>query len=814
MKVLKFGGSSVGSPERIKSVIDIVLAEMGDDDEIVVIFSAFAKVTNGLIEMANLAVEHNDAYLNIFADLRERHFDAISELIPASSDRAARTYVKELMDDLKSILYGIYLVHEVSKRTLDYIMSFGERLSAYIIAEAFKEKQKDVCFIDTRDVILTDDNFGDARVDIDKSYANIVESCRCLGIKVVTGFIGSTHNKETSTIGRGGSDYTASLFAAALDADELQVWTDVDGVMTADPNKVERAFPLQRMTYEEAMEISYFGAKVIHPPTMHPVLTKKIPLHIKNTLNFTAAGTLITAESSGDSSMIKGISSIDDISFLRLQGSGMVGVRGVSQRLFSALASSNVNVILITQASSEHSICVAVTPGEAPRAKKAIEEEFSLEMYAHQIDGVQVEQNLSIVAIVGENMRRNSGISARLFGSLGGNGVNVVAIAQGSSELNISVVIAKQNLIKALNVIHEAFFLSDTQTLNVFMVGAGLIGTTLLEQIGERAGVLMQKRNLDLRLVALANSKKMIFGAPVIGWESAKERLKAATVIMNPEVFVREMCRRNMANSVFVDCTASEALVPYYADILNNSIAIVTPNKKANSGPYQRYKTFQDIVVKKGVRYLYETNVGAGLPVIGALKDLIESGDSVLKIEAVLSGTLSYIFNSYDGSTTFSQVVAEAKDKGYTEPDPRDDLNGMDVARKLLILARESGYSLEPKDIEVESLLTEDCIKASSVEEFFKVFAKRDEFFAEKISAAQRENKVLRYVAKFEKGGKATVSLQALPVDHPFANLSGSDNMVVFTTKRYKEYPLIIRGPGAGAAVTAAGVFADIMRLA
>lgn len=581
--------------------------------------------------------------------------------------------------------------------------------------------------------------------------------------------------------------------------------------MTANPRKVKKAFPIKEISYIEAMEMCHFGVKIIHPTVIQEAQRKNIPIVIKNKLNPDFPGTVISKKTNHNF-IIQGISSISDIALLRLQGSGMVGVPGVSKRLFGALSNEKINIILISQASSEHSICFAVEPNSAEQAKNAIESEFSEEIKNNQIDPVFIEKNLSIIAIVGENMRHTPGISAKLFSALGKNGINISAIAQGSSELNISTVISKTDEEKALNAIHDAFFLSGTKTLNIFMIGCGQIGSTLLDQIQAQSASLQQNQSLEIKLIGIANSKKSFFdkdGIDLKNWKETLENSEPSTT----EEFVEKMIKLNLPNSIFIDSTGNEKITENYEKILGNSISIVTPNKKANSGDYKTYLKLKETAKKSNIKFLYETNVGAGLPIINTLHDLLYSGDKIIRIEAVLSGTLSYIFNSFTGEKAFSEVVLETKQKGYTEPDPRDDLNGIDAARKILILAREIGLPLEMKDISVENLVPEDCRQTSSIEEFFSKLSTHNSDYSEKLAKAKTEGKRLCYIAKIENG-KASVKLETVDSAHPFSALSGSDNIVSFTSTRYLERPLVIKGPGAGAEVTAAGVFADVIRIA
>lgn len=807
MKILKFGGSSVGSPARIKKVCEIIGNLKKENGQLAVVVSAFQGVTDQLIEMSSLAAQCNDQYRELFKELENKHLDFAKELINVQNQSPILAEIKSQLNELEDALRGIFLIKELSPKIKDFITSFGERLSAYIISQSLKEFDVQADFLDARNLIKTDDTFVNAKVDLETSYQNIkAHFAAHENLQLVTGFIASTAGGETTTLGRGGSDYTASLLGAALNASEIQLWTDVDGVLTADPKKVPEAFPVACLSYEEAMELSHFGAKVIYSPTIQPVLGQKIPIRIKNTFNPQSPGTIIAAECPVNGRSIKGISSITDIALLRIEGTGLVGVIGFASRLFDALAKKNTNAILITQASSEHSICVAVNPEWAPEAKEAIDKEFKLEIQAKQVDEVDIENDLSILAIVGKNMKKHTGISGKLFQALGKNNINVVAIAQGSSELNISVVINQKDESKALNAVHDAFFSTNKKVLPLFLVGPGLVGKTLLKQIEEQ-----KKSSTDIQLAGLANSRKMFFdpaGIPLGEWP---DKLQASEEQMNMPAFIEKMKELALENSVFVDCTASEEVSKYYEEILKAGISIATPNKKANSSNWDNYLKLREATQASGAKFFYEANVGAGLPVIGTLKDLLKSGDEIIKIEGVFSGTLSYIFNSFKEGKKFSEIVLEAKEKGYTEPDPRDDLNGLDVARKLLILGREIGLKLELEDIEIESLVPESCRQTESIEAFFEELKKYDDEFAKKQAEAAEEGKSLRYVGQLEDG-QGKVFLQKVDASHPCCALAGSDNMIVFTTKRYKENPLVIRGPGAGAEVTAAGVFADILK--
>jgi aspartokinase/homoserine dehydrogenase 1 len=812
MKILKFGGSSVATPDRIKSVIQIVLPFVGKEP-IAIVFSAFGGVTDMLIRLSNLALAGDQDYKLELEQLEKRHLDAVRDLIGVQRQSSFLAQVKFMINELDDILHGVYLVKERTPRTVDYIMSFGERLSAYIISEAFCDRGIAAEFLDTRTVVRTDNHFGHAKVDFETTNLLIRNHFASHpNLQIVTGFIGTSESGETTTLGRSGSDYTAAILAGALRASSLEIWTDVDGMMTADPRKVKKAFTVKEMTYEEAMELSHFGAKVIFPSTMQPAMANSIPIWIKNSFNPSFVGTKISEDANGRSLIIKGISSMNNISLISVQGSGLLGVVGVSMRLFATLAREKINVILISQASSEHSICFAIESGISAQAKVALEREFQYEIQNGEMDEMLVEDKLAIVAIVGENMKHNPGTSGRMFNALGKNGINIIAIAQGSSELNISTVVQESDIGKALNVLHEAFFLSDRKVLNLFLVGTGLIGKSLVKMIADQFTKLSKENLLEVNLIAVANSKKMLFDEMGLKLDSGVDQMKREGEAMDMQVFLGRIRELNLSNSIFVDCTSSETVTDHYEAILSANISIVTPNKKANSGPLQKYRTLKAIAFKRGIKFLYETNVGAGLPVINTMNDLLLSGDKVIRIEAVLSGTLNFIFSSFTEGKRFSDVVKEAKQKGYTEPDPRDDLNGMDVARKTLILAREAGVPLEISDIQVENLVPEDCRKAGTLEEFFICLAKHDDQFEAWRKQAESKKEKLRYRSVLENG-KTSIGLASVGESHPFYSLAGSDNIILLTTERYHERPMVIRGPGAGAEVTAAGVFADIIRI-
>ena len=813
MKVLKFGGTSCGSVESILQLVAILEDNIHKGEKVAAVYSAMGGVTNRLIEIGRMAALGDTSYFEQLKSVEERHFNAVRGLLDVKSQSSAIAQIRGLFNELEDLLRGVSLLRELSNRTLDFVMSFGERLSTTLITEVLKGRGINAAFCDARQLVKTNANFGMADVDFETTNRNIRayfeqnDALQC-----VTGFIGSTAEGITTTLGRGGSDFTGSIFGAALGAKVIEIWTDVDGMMTADPRKVPNAFTIPTITYAEAMELSHFGAKVIYPPSLQPAFAGNIPVKVLNTFNAAFLGTLVSNKADATDYSITGISSIDDIALINVQGSGMIGVAGISGRLFSALSKNNISVILISQASSEHSICCAIDPKQADKAKVVIEEEFSSEIHYGYVDRILVEKNLSIIAIVGEGMRRNTGISGKLFSALGKNGVNVVATAQGSSEINISVVISKNDLSKALNAIHGTFFQFETRTLNVFLIGVGLIGGTLIEQLAAQSEYLRKEKLLKINLVGVANTRKMLLdpnGIDPLNW---KNELAERGVTTSVSAYVERVRDFNLPNSVFADCTSDKDLVPFYERLLNGSISVVTPNKHANSGKYTDYLKLQNAALRKGVKFLYETNVGAGLPIINTLQGLMSSGDKILKIEAVLSGTLSYIFNTYGADMNFADVVRQAKAKGYTEPDPRDDLSGVDFARKALILAREIGLPLEFNEVKIQSILPDNCLKAKSVEAFFTELDQSDAFYADLLNTAQKRGEVLRFVAVIENG-QASIELKMVGKDHPLYTLSGADNIISFTTERYRDRPLVVKGPGAGAEVTASGVFADMMTI-
>ncbi len=812
MKVLKFGGSSVGNVKRIKDVIEIIIASKEKNGRIAVVFSAFQGVTDSLITISSIASTGNTEYLKPLEEIKERHLHAVTQLVGIGNRSSVMAHVLLEFKNLADVLHGVSLTGELTARSLDNIMSFGERLSAYIISEAISERGADARFTDSRDLVKCSGNFGAGRVDFEITYKNIQDYFQeHKEILIVTGFIASTKKGDTITLGRGGSDYTASIFGAALEAEEVEIWTDVDGVMSADPRKVKEAFSIGSLTYEEAMEMSHFGAKVIYPPTMLPAMERGVPLRIMNTLNPGFKGTLIGKRNGDERFEIKGISSIDNISILLIQGSGLVGVTGISKRIFSALAQVNVNVVLISQASSEHSVCVAVMPNDSTKAKKSLHKELRYEIQMGLVNEVSVREDLSIITVVGSMMKNTPGSAGKLFGALGLNRINIVAIAQGSSELNISAVIESRDLTKALKVIHNSYFGKGLREIEIYLAGTGLIGRELIRQIEEQSTNIHRELNLQIKVVAAINSGFMLFNSEGLRGSQMNLAQESEAQIANFELFVKRATEERAPYALFVDCTSSESIAQFYPQILSAGISIVTPNKKANSGSYEFYLQIKEACKKSGAGFLYETCVGAGLPVLGPLRDLTLCGDSVFEIKGVFSGTLSYIFNSYDGSIRFSALLKEAKERGYTEPDPRDDLNGKDVARKLLILAREAGYRIEPENIVVESLIPQGVPLSGSLEEFFAQMERHDNYFEELLSTARESGKVLRYIARYSNG-EATVSLCSVEPSSPFFSLKSSDNMISYKTKYYNERPMVIQGPGAGAVVTACGVLGDIIK--
>ncbi len=806
MKVLKFGGSSVGSAENMLKVKKIIESQ---SDQIVVVVSAVQGITDKLNELAMLAADNDRNFFRIYNEIEKRHLDIINTLFRDPVKGKVLSQINSLFKELSDIVNGLFLVNDLTLKVKDRILSYGEQMSSLIISQLIDNS----VLINIKNFIKTNSDFGNAKVNF--THTNRLLGYRFKTIKktaVVPGFIASSDRNETTTLGRGGSDYTAAIIAAALNADRLEIWTDVDGFMTADPKKVKKAFAIESLSYAEAMELSHFGAKVIYTPTIQPVYKKDIEVSIYNTFNPSAKGTTITKSSvSTGSSMIKGISSIDDISLITLQGPGMVGVKGISSRVFGALANRNINIILITQASSEYTITFAIIPEDTQKAVSALEKEFEAEIKLRNELNIQIEKDLSIIAIVGERMKNTPGISANLFTSLGRNGINVIATAQGSSELNISVVIRKESLKKALNVIHEGFFLSHYKELHLYLVGIGKVGSILLAQISKQQEKLLESHGLKINVIGIGNSKKMLIVQDGIDLKKYRAEMNSSGEKTDIDLFIQKMKYLNQRNSVFIDCTASEDIASRYRDIMESYISVVAANKIACSSEYSVYRELKKTAKDKNVKFIYETNVGAGLPIISTLNDLIKSGDKIIRIEAVLSGTLNFILNELDEKTPLSKSIRLAVEKGFSEPDPRVDLSGLDVKRKLLILCREADYEIDIDNIKLIPFLPEECFK-NSLDNFWNVISKYENEFEMKRKKLVTENKKWRYVAELEKG-KANIELKEIGPEHPAYILEGHNNIILITTERYRQQPMIIRGYGAGAEVTAAGVFADIIRV-
>nr|AGS52392.1 aspartokinase / homoserine dehydrogenase [uncultured bacterium contig00077] len=822
MIVLKFGRTSTGTEQGIRRIIEI-LKDKEHQGDMVVVVSALRGVTDTLIELAR-AVSHGEDYKKPLQALGALHKDCAGQFMKDSALKDTEKSIETDMEEISRTLDGISLLGELSDRSLDLVVSFGERLSSSLFAHIFSANGIEAASLDARPLVKTDSCYGKASVSQKETEDNIKEFFKSAPktLQVVTGLIASDKNGHTTTIGKDGTTLTAGIFAAALNAKKLEILVNVDGILTADPGHVKNAFLIEEISYIEAMEISHFGARVLFPPSIKPALDKDIPIYVKNTFNPSSSGTKIVKNPTVGKYPIKGISSISNTALVRVQGSGMVGISGFSARVFGALARKNINVMLITQSSSEYSICFSVLPEQAEAARDALSEEFSNEIKNGSIEKPVVEKDLSIIAVVGCAMKSTSGTSGKVFHALGRNGVNVIAIAQGSTETNISAVIANKDEAKALNTIHDAFFFPNQKSVNLFIVGTGLIGGTLLEQIEATREELANKDMIKIKLIGAANFDKMTFSPDGLEPEKTKNLLRekgknSAEYYSNPaelaKAFVDKMISFNLPNSCFCDCTASEDVSALYEKILSNSIAVVTPNKKANSGTLDYYNRLTTYSKKRGIPYLYETTVGAGLPVISSLRDLFLSGDRIVRIEAVFSGTLSFIFNNFNGKKPFSALVREAKEKGYTEPDPRDDLNAMDAARKALIMARECGHPLEFSDVKIQPILPEACLKAKDIDAFFAELEKADGDFEKRRVNEAEQGKHLRYIAVIEDG-KASLSLRGEGEGSPFLSLVDSDNIVVITTERYSKLPMVIKGPGAGAQVTAGGIFADIVRTA
>ena len=804
---MKFGGSSVGTPDSIKKMKRIV-EQAGDD--VIVVVSALGGVTDKLLSISKTAAQGDASYKAALSDICLKHTLMVEQVIPQSSAREQlQIKVQAMLSELQNIFQGIYLIKDLSPKTSNTIVSYGERLSSTICAELCGAQ-----WFDSREFIKTEKKQGKNFLDTELTNKLVKDTFSPLPrLSLVPGFISTDRDSgEVTNLGRGGSDYTAAIIAAALDADSLEIWTDVDGFMTADPRVISTAYTIGELTYTEATELCNFGAKVVYPPTIYPVCHKNIPILIKNTFNPEGQGTVIREGKSGSEKAIKGISSINDTSLINVRGLGMVGVIGINKRIFRALADNGISVFLVSQASSENSTSIGVKDEDAEKACRVLNEEFSKEIETGELFPITSEAELATVAIVGENMKHTPGIAGKLFGTLGRNGISVIACAQGASETNISFVVERRLLRKSLNVIHDSFFLSEYQMLNLFICGIGTVGGSLIKQIHSQRQKLMQENGLQLNVVGIANSKKCILNRAGIDLADYQKELNEKGVDSTPESMLQQVLDMNIFNSVFVDCTANAQVAGLYKDLLEHNISVVAANKISASSSYENYSQLKHIAHTRGVKYLFETNVGAGLPIINTINDLIHSGDKILKIEAVLSGTLNFIFNVISADIPLSKAIQMAKEQGYSEPDPRIDLSGKDVIRKLVILAREAGYRLEQSDVE-KHLFIPDALFEGTLDNFWKNVQQLDADFEARRQKLTEEGKRWRFVAKFENG-KATVGLQEVGMGHPFYGLEGSNNIILLTTERYKQYPMMIQGYGAGAEVTAAGVFADIMSIA
>ncbi|MBO4660284.1 MAG: bifunctional aspartate kinase/homoserine dehydrogenase I [Prevotella sp.] len=809
MKVLKFGGTSVGSVKSILSLKSIVEKE-AKKQPVVVVVSALGGITDKLIETAQIALKGDERWKDEFDAIVDRHHNMIDAVITDIKDQEILFgKVDALLEQLRSIYFGVFLIHDLSRKTHDAIVSYGERLSSNIVATLIRGSKR----MNSRDFIRTERKNRKNTLDTALTYRLVKETfADAPRVSVVPGFIARDRDShETTNLGRGGSDYTAAIIAAALDAEVLEIWTDVDGFMTADPRVIKTAYTINELSYVEAMELCNFGAKVIYPPTIYPVCIKNIPIKVKNTFNPDAPGTIIKEKIDNDRKPIKGISSINGTALITVTGLAMVGIIGVNQRIFTALAENGISVFMVAQASSENSTSIGVRDEDAIEAVRVLNEEFAKEIETGAMFPMHAESGLATIAIVGENMKHTPGIAGKLFGTLGRSGISVIACAQGSSETNISFVVNSKYLRKSLNVLHDSFFLSEYKVLNLFICGVGTVGGKLIEQIRNQYEELKQRNGLKLNVVGIASSRNAIFDRDGINLEDYRDKLKQSAP-SSPDKLRDDILSMNIFNSVFVDCTASKEVSSLYQTFLEHNISVVAANKIAASSEYDKYITLKQTALRRGVFFRFETNVGAGLPIIGTINDLRNSGDRILKIEAVLSGTLNFIFNEISADVPFSETVRRAKEQGYSEPDPRIDLSGTDVIRKLVILTREAGYKVEQADVEKHLFVPNEYFEGS-VDDFWKKLPALDADFEARRKTLVAEGKRWRFVATMD-GGHTSVSLKAVSSSHPFYNLEGSNNIVLLTTERYKEYPMQIQGYGAGASVTAAGVFANIMSIA
>ena len=811
MQVIKFGGSSVSSTKNIENVIEII---NNYKTQTVVIFSAFQGVTDLLIEAGDLASKQDLKYLDNYNLIKDKHIEMCKSLFDIKHQSKILSYVQQSLNDLEIVLKGVFSLKEFSHKSTEKISGFGELMSYYIIGELGKSRGLDFEVKDSREIITTKLlKLKNSQVDFElttKKWNKYIIECKKKFI-IMPGYVASDNYGNSITLGRGGSDYSASIIASICNANKLDIWTDVSGMFTANPLIVKQAITIDYLSYQEAMELSHFGAKVIYPPTIQPVMNKNITITIKNTFKPADKGTIISNKNNSNLSVVKGISHIEDISLLTLEGSGMIGSPGFSKKLFEVLSNEKVNIIMITQASSEHSICIGIKGIDSNYAKSIIDEEFHYEIQNNIIQPIKVESNLSIIALVGDKMKNHQGISGKMFNTLGNNNINVKAISQGASERNITAVIHKKDVKKALNTLHEKFFEKNIKQLNLFITGVGNVGKKLLEQIFKQKEYLENKLKLQLKIVGISNSKNMIFNSNGIELSKWPTDLKNGE-IADPSVFMSKSKELNLRNSIFIDNTASDVIASKYEFYLKNSISVVTCNKIACADTLDHYVNLKKSSRKYGSPFLFETNVGAGLPIIDTLNNLIASGDQVIKIEAVLSGSLNFVFNNFKEGTEFKDIVVQAQKEGYTEPDPKIDLSGIDVARKILILARESGLKIELNAIKNISFLPQACLETPDNESFFESLTTHKKHFDVLLAKAKANNARLKYVAQLENG-VAKVGLQEIPEGHNFYNLEGSDNIILFYTNRYVNQPLIVKGAGAGAEVTASGIFADIIRI-
>lgn len=810
MRVLKFGGTSVGTVASLRSVLSIV-KKASESDRLIVVVSAFGGVTDQLLKAGLLASEKDSEFIRVFDAIKMRHLDVVSAFgIPEAQTIALQNY----LDALEDMLKGIYYINELSEKTINRLSAYGELFASLLITEAMKIEGLSAQRKNATELIITSNGKSKPTIKYPETKSNITAYFKTASeqITVVPGFVAATVNGELTTLGRGGSDYSAAILAAGVSASEVQIWTDVSGMYTANPKLVKQARPINSISYQEAMELSHFGAKVLYPPTIVPVMLKQIPIRIKNTFLPNDAGTLITHEKTERILPVSGLTNIDSISLLTLEGTGIVGIPGISKRLFETLSQQSINVILITQASSEHSICVGILDREATLAKQAIDTEFENEIQLEKMQPLLTETNLSIIALVGDNMKNHQGISGKMFSTLGKNNINIRAIAQGASEKNISAVIASKDVKKALNALHERFFEDQRKQLNLYIAGVGNVGGKLIAQITQQKQYLKERFNLNIRVIGITNSRNMHFDSDGIALPKHAELLDREGSKAAISGFIEKAIALNKRNSVFVDVTASDLVAASYSGFLKQSIAVVACNKIACSSEFENYRSLKELATKYNAPFLFETNVGAGLPIIDTLSNLMASGDEITSIQAVLSGSLNFVFNNFSKEVSFHDVVKQAQTEGYTEPDPRIDLSGVDVARKILILARESGIEMNLAEVINQPFLTEKNLKSTSVSHFYETLLDDEAHFQQLLEKAEATGARLKYVAQL-KDGKASVGLEEIPTGHPFYDLEGKDNIVLFYTRRYHEQPLIIKGAGAGGDVTASGLFSDIIRM-